>query len=112
MPIRISCQEYRATMRQKRGRTRIHPFLDRFPGFHLKRGFAVSAFRGFAVSAFVGASRCQRLFLVFGRSVIFRAVAKSRSESGYKISERRKYGRDFLLVNADANLIARSRPDG
>ena len=33
-----------------------------------------------------GASRCQPLFLVFGRSVIYRTLAKSRSESGYKIS--------------------------
>ena len=37
-------------------------------------GFAVSAFR---------ASRRQPLFLVFGRSVIHRTVAKSQSESGY-----------------------------
>jgi hypothetical protein len=42
------------------------------------------------------ASRCQPLFLVFGRLVMYRTVAKSRSESGYKISGRRKHGRDFL----------------
>jgi len=41
------------------------------------------------------ASRCQPLFLVFGRSVVYRMVAKSRSESGDKISGRRKQGRDF-----------------
>jgi hypothetical protein len=57
------------------------------------------------------ASRCRPLFFVFGRFVVYRMVAKSRSESGYKISGRRKYGRDFLLVNADANLIARSRQE-
>ena len=50
--------------------------------------------RGFAVSAFE-ALRCQPLFLVFGRLVIYRTVAKSRSESGYKIGGRRKHGRDF-----------------
>jgi hypothetical protein len=43
-----------------------------------------------------GASRCQPLFLVFGRTVIYRMVANSRSESGCNISGRRKHGRDFL----------------
>ena len=41
----------------------------------------------FAVSA---------LFLVFGRSVVYPTVAKSGSESGYKISGRRKHGQNSL----------------
>ena len=45
-----------------------------FVGLRGVRGFAVSAFGASRVSAFV--------FLVFGRLVIYRTVAKSRSESG------------------------------
>jgi hypothetical protein len=41
----------------------------------------------FAVSA---------LFLVFGRSVVYLTVAKSGSESGYKISGRQKHGQNSL----------------
>jgi hypothetical protein len=43
-----------------------------------------------------GTSRCQPLFLVFGRSVVYPTVAKSGSESGYKISGRRKHGQNSL----------------
>jgi hypothetical protein len=51
---------------------------------------------GGGASLCLGASRCQPCFLVFGRMFKHRTVAKSRSESGYKISGRRKHGRDFL----------------
>jgi hypothetical protein len=43
-----------------------------------------------------GASRCQPLFLVFGRSVRYRTEANSQPESGCNICGRRKHGRDFL----------------
>ena len=56
----------------------------------------------FAVSAFV-----------FGfRSLsCIPTVAKSGSESGYKISGRRKHGQNSLARNADDNLIAHSRQE-
>jgi hypothetical protein len=54
------------------------------------------AVRALLCQLFYGASRCQPLFLVFGRSVVYPTVAKSGSESGYKISRRPKHGQNSL----------------
>ena len=47
----------------------------------------------------LGASWCQPLFLVFGRFVIYRTVAKSRSESGYETSDADNLSHFFRMAD-------------